>query len=323
MNKKLQRDALLSDLALVEQMLASIPDEDPAGRMAFTSRLEELQQALERLEGEPDTLANVAIFFGGEPVNGSRSIDAEFAAKAVASYQDVISARLATLAVGGVATRGPIPTKKLSRLNITNVVHGSFGFVFEEEGSEGVPLLDSSLKEVVEDISRALGIIATEDDASFGSMMDEIHPRVFSSVRRLFKVLHEHGAVVRVVQGEQDQKFDETAISRAYDRVEKTEIDDQEFQAEGMLLGVLPIKGEFEFELKDSGEVIRGKAGPRLSVDYLERIENDENVIKKLGRASLYRKTVSKPDGRSNVSYVLLDLVIGSEEGGPGQGERT
>lgn len=314
MNKKLQRDALLSDLAVVEQMLATIPAEDPAGRMAFTNRLEELQQALAQLEGEPETLASVAIFFGGEPVSGSRSIDAEFAAKAVASYQDVISARLATQAVGGLATRGPIPTKKASRLNITNVVHGSFGFVLEEEGSEGVPLLDSSLKEAVGDISHTLSTIAVEDDASFGSMMDEIHPRVFSSVRKLFKVLHDNRAVIRVVQDEQDRQFDEYAITRAYERVEKTEIDEQEYQAEGMLLGVLPIKGEFEFELKDTKEVIRGRAGPRLSVDYLERIENDENVVKKPARASLYRKTVVKPDGRSKISYVLLDLDVTTDE---------
>jgi hypothetical protein len=124
MNKRLQRDALLADLAAVNALLAGMSESNPLGRMSMQARRDEIEHALAQLEEAPDTVASIALLFNGDPVSGSRSVDAEFATKALEGYREIIARKLAAQPTGGPARRSPLSERNLAKLNITDVVHG-------------------------------------------------------------------------------------------------------------------------------------------------------------------------------------------------------
>ncbi|HEU0138299.1 MAG TPA: hypothetical protein VFQ79_01245 [Bryobacteraceae bacterium] len=128
MTRRLERAQLLAEVASLEAMLKTILPNDLVGRLGFESRLEEARGKLAQLDEHEERLASVALYFGGEPVFGSRGIRAEFGSTIIASYQDLIAKVWATLAGGNLSLRGQIRDKDAAQLHITNLVHGSFGF---------------------------------------------------------------------------------------------------------------------------------------------------------------------------------------------------
>lgn len=307
MTKRLEKDRLTSELASVNAMLSTVPEDDFVGRMGFTSRKEEIESELRELDHAPDTFANVALLFYGKPVQGSRSINTEFAAKALENYQDLVARQLASFETGGLAQRGPLPSKQAAALNITGVTHGSFGFVLEEDGSSSPQLINSSLKNAVEKVSGIFDSFASEKETVFDETIREMDPRLFSSVKSFFKVVHENEATMRIIDGKHDRKFDARSINRAHTRCQEGSIDEVTVTVTGTLIGIVPTDRRFEMRLCD-GETITGKAGVSISKDYLERIENDRHFIGQVCEAELLKKTVDRPGQATRKYYTLLDL---------------
>jgi len=288
-------------------MLSTMPEDDFVGRMGFTSRKEEIESKLRELDHAPDTFANVAILFYGKPVQGSRSINTEFAAKALETYQDLVARQLASFETGGLAQRGPVPSKQAAALNITGVAHGSFGFVLEENGASSPQLINSSLKNAVEEVSGIFDSFASEKEAVFDETIREMDPRLFSSVKSFFKVVHENEATMRIIDGKHDKKFDARAVDRAHTRCEEASIEEEPLTVTGTLIGVLPTPRRFELRLLD-GETLTGKAGISISKDYLERIEKDRHFIGQVCEAELLKKTVDRPGQATRIYYTLQEL---------------
>ncbi|MEO5374573.1 MAG: hypothetical protein H7840_09875 [Alphaproteobacteria bacterium] len=307
MTKKLLKDALLADLSAVNAILSSLQEDDYVGRMGFEARKEEIETELAGLERSRDTLANVALMFYGKPVHGSRSIATEFAAKALASYQDLVAKHLATSETGGLAQRGPTPARQAANLNITGILHGSFGFLLEESDQDGPQLINSSLREAVDKVTDVLDHFAAESEDPFNTSLNEMDPRLFSSVKTFFKILHDDEATMRIVEGEKDRSFDAKAVDRAHQRCQNASIDEQDLTVTGTLIGVMPYARRFELRIEDT-EVITGKVGPIISQEYLNRIETDERVIGRRWEARLFRKSVDRPGQRTQVTYTLLEL---------------
>jgi len=307
MTSKLQKDRLLAGLANVNAILASMPDDDYIGRMGFEYQKEEIETELLDLARSPDTLANVAIVFHGKPVNGSRSISTDFAAKALSAYQELVAKRLATVEAGGLSARGPIPSKSAATLNITGVVHGSFGFVLEEDDPDSPQMINSSVREAVEKVTDVFQKFTSENDETFGTAIDEIDPRFFSSVKSFFKILNDDEATLRVVEGVHDTVFDENAVVRAHKRCQEASIGEETISKAGVLIGVLPLKRRFEFKTSDDN-IIEGKIGPVFSREYLEKIEKDEQFVGRKWEAKLLRKSVERPGQATKVNFTLLDI---------------
>lgn len=312
MTKKLTKDALLSDLAAVEAMLASLPEDDFIARVGFEARKAAVKEELATLAGSRETLANVALVFHGKPVRGSRSISAEFAAKALNGYQDLVAKRLAASDGGGLALRGPAPAKQAASLNICGVVHGSFGFVLEEGDPDSPQLINSSLREAVERVTDVLEHFTAESDTTFSDAINEMDPKLFTSVKSFFKILHEDEATLRIVEGEKDRCFDSAAVDRAYQRCQEASIDEDTLTVTGTLIGVIPYGRRFELKTSE-GEVIKGKVGPLFSQGYIERIENDEQMIGRRCQVKLMKKSVERPGQKTLTSYTLLGLDLSLE----------
>lgn len=308
MNKRLEYNTLSAELAQIERALDRMPESARASRFGFEKRKKEILHALENLASSADTLANVALFFGGAPVRGSRAIEADFAARALANYQDVITKKLSNLETGSLANRGPVPQKQASKLIITNVVHGSFGFILEEDAVDEPQLINSSLKDTVDAVTEILTSIPEVDDGGYQEIVEDMDPRVFTSMRNFVKLLHDSDAILKIVSSNHERRLDAQAIRRAYERVEATEIEERDIEVKGVLIGVVPFGRRFDFRQAETGEIISGNVGPAFSQDYLSRLERDENIIGRLCTAKLRRKNIRRTGGRSSVRYTLIDI---------------
>lgn len=315
---KIHRDALLSELASLQALLARTGDDDPLAALSLRQRLEVLQAELREAEGELGTAADVALIFDGGPVRGSSAIDADFAGKALQDYQELVTKQVAAADFGGLAERGRIQrdAHKQARMNITALVHGSFGFVLQEDRADEPEFFPSATRRAVEEISNLLADVSAEDGSNFEARLQEVDARIFQTLRRFVDNLHKASSTLRVAEQTRELKFDLPSVGRAYERLRDSEIEETEETLTGELLGLVPIQRRFEFRDDQTGEVIKGRVAESLSADYLERLDREEVIAGHGWRAVVRTKKVVYPDKRqAALSRMLLDLI--PIEGGP------
>lgn len=310
MSRKLQRDSLRSELASLDGLLKRIPTSSAAMRKAYELRRQKLVAQLAAQDKELDTTAHATIFLGGRRVIGSEAIDAGFAAETLQAFQSLVFAQALQREGMQLGARGPLVARDDLRLNITGTVRGSFGFTLEENAPLGQPLFSSVLKEALEKTTSIIWDFAAVEEERYAAALDRIDPRMLVGARTLFKALNDADATIRIVEGERDAALDSVAVARANERAQRIEIDEQDIELDGVLIGVTPVSGGFDFRPDGSGFPIRGKTGPRLGREFLERIEQEGVSIGggRRWRASLRRKIIRRPPGEPRESYILTDI---------------
>lgn len=308
---KVHRDALASEIASVGKLLEGVNAEDVLSTLSLRKRLEVLQAELEASLGELATAADVALIFDGGPVRGSSAIDADFAGKALQDYQDLVTKHVALSKFGGLAERGPVQhdAKAEARMNITALVHGSFGFVLQEDHADEPQFLVSPTRQAVEEVSNLLADATASDAARFEARLDEVDVRVFRALRRFVINLHKASSTLRIAEQEREVNLDLASVGRAYERLMESEVAVSDETVSGELLGLVPIQRRFEFRRED-GEIIQGRVSPHLSEDYLERLEHEGVVAGSRWQAVIETKEVQHPDRRHvTTTKTLIDLV--------------
>ena len=311
---KIERDELSAQLATVENILSTLPENDYVGRISFEARREEIEEQLKNLRDHQTKRAQVALYFGGDSVVGSSGIQAEFGTKAVLSFQDLISKAWSSIDGGQLSAMGPIPSRDLSQLHITNVMHGSFGFLLEEM-DEYESLFDTPLTKATDEVASYIANFAGRDEQAFSKLLEELNPRVFQALRTFFMNLHKGGATLRLVEGERDDQFDRLAVERAWERAEASDIAEEKQKLRGTLLGVIPYSRRFEFIPDETGRVIKGTVADSFSKTYLDKMQTQQYSGRRWN-ASFVRKSVRKM-GRDPIDhYTLLDLGELEEQAG-------
>lgn len=262
-SRKLQRDFVRADIAAVNALLAQLDDEDVMSRFGLESRLEELQASISELDSLPvETNASASLYFGGRPVVGRRGIESQFAGEAVAKFQDIV-AKVLALKNGELKQRGTVPGKATSTLHITNVVHGSFGFLLEEIEPQ-TEIVDSSLKLAVDETSELLDAFGKPDEEEFRTAIEAIDQRLLATAREFFGLLKTSGATLRLLAGEVDRSFGSEAVARASERATTTTVEETDDFVIGQLGGILPEAHQFEFRTVGELGVIRGKVDKNI-----------------------------------------------------------
>jgi hypothetical protein len=251
MLKKLEHDALAADLVAVENLLSShTEDEDPVGYFQFSARKAAIEDKLRRLTYRADRHAELGVFFGGGPVQGSRGINADFAGKALDQLQALISKRYSD-SEGRLKQSGRLPQVNQSKMLVTNVVRGSVGFVLEEAGDTG-EIVNTPLKEIVDEVSDILSRVGAADEAIFDEAAATLDQRVLGSLRDFFVLLDDQKATLRVVNGDRDFMLDRPTVSLARTRVQEIEIEEVGQELIGTLF-VLPASKRFDFVTEIGG----------------------------------------------------------------------
>ena len=307
MIRKLARQHIYAQIAGVNTLLAALPADDLIGRMSLSSRLQSLEKELEALEGGSENLAKIAVYFGGEPVVGSSGVEAAFGSESLGNLQELLTKVWASNS-GQLAAMGPIADRAKSNLHITSLLHGSFGFLLEELDEHGEPLFESPLRQAADRVMDYIANFADENEARFSETLEQLDPRIFSSVREFFKTVYTAKATFRLVEGETDARFDRIAIERAWERIEAAKVDEDQVTREGKLLGMIPVGRRFEFEPDGATKIIEGKVGERFSESYLERM-GDEQFAGRRWRAVLKHKVVERKGRKPSETWTLIELV--------------
>lgn len=287
MPKKLNIDSLSSEITTVKELLGSAQQSgDIVGEMQLEHRLIELSQKVESLKKDTiaDNSASVALFFGGQPVLGSKGIAAEFAGLALEQFQTLISKVFASNEVGALGERGKVPFKTHSELMVTGLVRGSFGFVLDEMSAQ-IQLESSQLSQVIDKASFLLRDTAAQDEAVFEALLEELEPRTLIALKEFFSNLDTSKATIRVVEKDLDFTLDGPAIHRAKIRTEATSIEEKTSDIEGILVGFLPEHRKFELQDK-TGQLFYGSA-TKEAVDQF--VKATDTVI---GKHCLIRVTI-------------------------------
>lgn len=308
---RLERDSLLADLESTERLLSETPENNPLGRMMLERRIDEIQSELTELASAPSTVASAAILFSGDPVSGSRSIQAEFAGRMILKIQDLVSKQFAS-SFSTLGSRGPVPGFLETKLELTGLALGSFGFVFEEKEAASPAFFNSPMKLALEKTIQLMSDFANSSEKKFREAIENLEPRVFFTLREFISELYIHNAKFKVIEDTASNEFDFQQIALAHQRLQQSNISEDELTAQGLLIGLIPIGRRFEFRIAETGEIISGIVGPRLSQDYLERLER-EQMVGRPALAKFWRKTVTNIGFEPAITYLLDDLDIMNE----------
>jgi hypothetical protein len=239
------------------------------------------------IEETPERQASTALFFSGRPVAGNRGIESEFASKALGTYQDIVTKLFALRSNGQLGERGVVADRDLSRLHVTGIVRGSFGFLMEDAHNDDDAIVPV-LKGAVDDSARLLGSFVEEDEEHFETAIVDIDNRVLQTVKSFFDILSKDSATLRIISGESERNFDFIGIARAAERANATRVEAVPESIAGRLQGVMPEK--HEFELKTDGRTLAGKVVASIPGEYLSSLFNKQ-VRAEFSRTDVFRGT--------------------------------
>jgi hypothetical protein len=162
---------------------------------------------------------------------------------------------------------------------VTDVVRGSFGFVLSEAG-DTIEIIETPLKDVVDEISDILSRIGANDEEIFDEAAAQLDERILVTMKQFFQRLDEHGATLRIVQGARDFLLDREAIALARSRVKELEISETLIEHTGRLF-MLPDSRRFDLYLNEDGRqvVIKGAVGASVLRQLNGQLELGEEPI--------------------------------------------
>lgn len=305
MTSKIERDAVAADLAAVEILLEQMTDEDALTSLSLQDRRDELREMLASMATRTENKASANIYFSGRPVIGSRGIESEFGVAAVGIFQDIVTKVFAHRQIGNLAQRGAVPVKGLSKLHITNVVHGSFGFSLEELTPQS-EIINSSLKEAMNHASLIIGSFSEPDEEKFMKEMEDLDSRVLATVREFFELMRGNAAAFRLVSDQFDKSFDLGAVERAAERAKFTTLTDVSLVFDGQLSGLFLDGRLFEYRTGSERGTIRGRIGPQFSSDDISKMARD--WLETDSHATVDTKQVMRGDSVQHEAFTLVRI---------------
>jgi hypothetical protein len=304
MARYLRGSQIRAEMASLESLLSSLHSDDIVGKIGLESRLQSLSDELALINEHSDTLASTALYFGGAPVIGSSGIDADFASKIISKYQDLVIDIWSNPESESQQTNATTVHNE-PHLHVTALLHGSMGFLIEELEPRAVPLFPTSLKQAVDRADDVIVNIGVGNEATFEEQIESLDPPTFNSARHFFTTLHRFEASLRVVDTNRDATLYREDVDRAFVRLEDSSVEERVITENGLLVGIIPHGGRFEFQM-DNGVLVTGKVASNLSEAYLKRLET-EQAIGRRWKATIKRREV-KRFNRSRESYKLMDL---------------
>jgi hypothetical protein len=304
---KLERDQIAAEISALDMLLSSLPDNDFLGRISLEARRRRLHEEFGRLAHAEERKAKVALYFGGDPVIGNLGVQASFGTRAVGSFQDLLTKVWGMAEGGQLQSMGPIRDKAAAQMHITSLVHGSFGFLLEELDEEGEPLFNTPLSKAADQATDYIASFASENEARYSDVIETLNSRVFQGIRDFISCIHKNNATLRLVEGEREEKFDRQAVERAWERVEASNVDEDEIRVEGKLLGVIPVGRRFEFDPDGGTSIVKGKVGQKFGESYLQRM-SEQQFAGRRWRAVMNRRIITKAGRQPYESFTLLEL---------------
>ena len=260
--------SLASEVGLLKQLIAELGDDDYLERLGLEHRLKEAQERLEEVKSTPQP-SPLVMTFRGKPVEGSKSIEATFAGKALTAFVDATKMVTASLVVENLRDQGPIPITGDRSLRVVDSAVGSFGFELElpppapteDQMDLAFSAEDDPYAKAIDTTLRLLSEAATDDEDAISDLVAETHPRAAAKVCAFASLLADNDALLAVDFGSRRLRFDSPdQVKRVVESLAASDISEEPETYAGVILGVLPESRRFEARVAEKG-VIQGKVG--------------------------------------------------------------
>ncbi|EOT1164797.1 hypothetical protein ACNKCE_000199 [Cronobacter turicensis] len=305
MLKKLEMDTLKAELSSLDILINERAELDPIGAKQFIKRKRKLLEQIDSIAEHNTTLASVGLFFGGNPVFGSKGIDSHFASSILDRFQSIVNKRYAFLENGSLSARGPIKNVNNAKLMITDVARGSFGFVLEESPKESLLEVDTELKHVVADVTSILNKVSSTESEIFDEVFEDLDERTLNDIRGFYDELFNAKATLKVVDDQFEYVLSQERISTAKSRMETVSISEERTVEIVGRLYIVPFQKRFELRTSDGSEPIRGK----ISKQFFEAHASDlDSLLGKDWNARLLARDIFSNDVLINTKFTLESI---------------
>ncbi len=258
------RQHLIAEQKFLQARLTGLPPTARLTRMSVTTQLSILEQKLSEMTNEREP-ARVRLTFNGRPVVGTHGIFADFGMKAVNGFTDTVATIAASLTMQGpLAQMGSIPNREQNQLLITGSALGSFGFELEEY--RGQMVLDdfSPVAQALERTQNLLkGTLGTDEELADSASETDL--RALDKMRSFLNTLAENEAICTMEFQDQSVRFKDVGdVRTSLARLGHDNLQEENVVISGSFEGALPTGRTFEFRLRETREVIRGKILPTV-----------------------------------------------------------
>jgi hypothetical protein len=284
------------------ERLKELAGDHPLMGPLVAQREEEFRQELQGLPAGGRE-ARTVLFFTGDPVYGSKGIDAHFASTVLLPFLEMVKSEYVAEKHGHVGERGPRRDEDEARLLLTGLPRGSFGLELSHPESEDL-FAEEQLSNVLVKLTELFSS-AGKSDEDFVHALEEVSPRVYARLPEFFKSIHDHGANIRMQTGDLEFALDKDRVSDAFTRVSSVHTIENEVEKEGVFRGATLDTWKFDFRT-DNGETISG----RLAADLSEATVAD--MLKLTNRPSIARfkeTKITTQGGAVRTRYELLNVT--------------
>lgn len=292
------------------QRLKKLVSNHPLMGPLLNQREDEFRQELAQIPQaarEPRTV----LFFTGDPVYGSRGIDAQFAATVLSPFLEMVKTEYAVEKHGRVGERGPRKDEGEARLMLTGLPRGSFGIELSQPQSDNL-FAEEQLSEVLVRLTDLLSS-ASKSDEEFVHALGEVSPRVYGRLPEFFKVLNDNHASIRMQTGDLEMEIDESHIPKALERVSSVKTTEDEIDKVGTFRGATLDTWKFDFR-GDDRESISGRISSDLDEDRVTEmlpLTNHKCI------ARLKETKIVTQNGVVRTRYELINLTPSNEQPNP------
>lgn len=301
MTSKTRREQLQAKLVQA-QRLKELVSGHPLMSKNYESIDEDFKLELEKIPfGKKE--ARSVMLFSGEPVQGSEGIDAAFAARVLAPFQSMVMADYADRFHGVVAQKGRRCGEADSRLMLTDLPKGSFGFELSKAES-GELFEEEQLADTLSHVTRLVESTA-ESDENFAAELNDSAPRVIQNLKEFLKAVSKSKAGLRLESGDLRCDLTPDDAQVAFTRVNNTSTEIVTVRLSGISNGMLLDSWRYDFR-EDNGHKISGK----ISDDFtIEQVKNLNQKFFGNSCVGTFEKVVLKfRNGSERTSYTLLSL---------------
>ena len=303
MNRK-EYEFTASEITQLEYILSIMPQDRVVERIGLEYRLEKARQRIQGMPIPPRP-RSVHLTFQGSPVADGLSIDTSFAGRATTTFAEYTALGVAA-ATGELHDTGDIPRRALGQQRVSGVTRGSFGFEIELLPPTGVEEpqgpTDSPAERAVTALQDLLEVSLEGTDEELAGLKDQMHPRAVRKVADLIELLRTNQAQVTI--GFRDR---EVALSNPGEvedvakRLAGQEIRDETNTVNGTLIGMVPGRRLFEFQISGSGEHIEGRTGREISDPY--------RIAARYTNAEVRARVRQIQVGRGEPRHTLLEIL--------------
>ena len=293
-----------SEIPTLERILRDLPDYRDVERMGVEVRLRRARAKLEGVRVPPGPYT-IHISFQGEPVVDGAGIDTNFAGKTTTAFSESTAITIAS-STGELKDTGAIPLRGLNQPILSGITRGSFGF---QVILPTATIIDRADGQIVNPAVRAVQMIQDlvqasieGDDENLAELTAQMHPRAVRKVAEFLSILKNNQAQVVIgLNGREVALKNADEVERATRRLAPRNIQETTNLIAGVLIGMVPARRFFEFQIPGSDDSIEGRIGLEVQEPYrMAALYTNTQV-----RASIRRVQI----GRGQPKYTLLDIL--------------